>query len=60
MELNHLNEREIATILASLRLFQKEAEKFNMAEVFPDYFIDAEITPLTPEEIDQLCEQLNT
>jgi len=60
MKLNQLNERQIATILVSLRLFQQSTEKLNMASVFPDHFNGAEIAPLTSEEIDQLCEQFNT
>jgi hypothetical protein len=58
MKLNQLTEQQLATVLAALRLFQIQAEKLNMAQIFPDHF--AEISPLSPEEIDQLCEELNT
>lgn len=52
-----LNEKEIATILAALRLFQTEAMKMNMAQAFPDHFAD--ISPLSVEEIDYLCGCIN-
>ncbi|MBW4595452.1 MAG: hypothetical protein KME46_21755 [Brasilonema angustatum HA4187-MV1] len=59
MEFSQLNERQIATILASLRLFQIEAEKYDMVEKFPDHFESGNITPLSVDEIDFLCEQIN-
>lgn len=52
-----LDEKEIATILAALRLFQTEAMKMNMAQPFPDHF--AEVSPLSTGEIDYLCECIN-
>ena len=52
-----LDEKEIATILAALRLFKTEAMKMNMAQAFPDHF--AEISPLSIEEIDYLCGCIN-
>ena len=57
---NQFDEREISTLLAALRLFQKEAEKFNMLEAFPDHFDDGTMTPLSSEEIDCLCEKILT
>ena len=53
-----LNAREIATILASLRLFQQQTENVDMAEMFPDHFID--VSPLFLAEIDELCAFINT
>lgn len=52
-----LDEKEIATILAALRLFQTEAMKTDMAQAFPDHF--AEVSPLSTEEINYLCECIN-
>lgn len=52
-----LDEKEIATILAALRLFQTEAIKTDIAQAFPDHF--AEISPLSVEEIDYLCGCIN-
>ncbi|MGI2907149.1 hypothetical protein [Tolypothrix sp. VBCCA 56010] len=52
-----LNAREIATILASLRLFQQQAGNVDIAEMFPDHFID--VSPLSSVEIDDLCEAIN-
>jgi hypothetical protein len=50
-----LNERELATVLAPLRYWQQHlAENDNpISEHFADQ------TPLTVEEIDDLCERLN-
>ena len=48
-------ERELATILAALRLFQ-EARR-NTAPLSEHF---EEIEPLTTSEIDALCERLNT
>lgn len=52
-----LDEKEIATILAALRLFQTEAIKTDIAQAFPDHF--AEISPLSSKEIDYLCGCIN-
>jgi hypothetical protein len=60
MKIEQLSKREIATILAALRFFQREAEKFNMVEAFPEYFECGELTPLGNAEIDALCEDINT
>ncbi|MDF5714463.1 MAG: hypothetical protein PUP93_11360 [Rhizonema sp. NSF051] len=53
-----LNQREIVTMLASLRMFQKEAKKLDMAEAYPDHFLQGEVRPLTSDEIEQLCEKI--
>ena len=50
-----LSDRELATVLAALRFWQDE-----MAQVegcYPEHFLGT--TPLTPEEIDVLCERIN-
>jgi hypothetical protein len=51
--------RQIATMLASLRLFQRQSEMTSIAELFPEHFNFGNITPLSIVEIDQLCEQIN-
>jgi hypothetical protein len=48
--------RELATVLAALRLFQKERGGFNRPE-WSDHFAD--VKPLTNRQIDALCERLN-
>ena len=51
-----LNKRETATVLAALRLFQKEARDkgfWRMQEQFAD------IKPLSNKEIDALCIRIN-
>jgi hypothetical protein len=50
-----VSDRELATILAALRLFQ--ANFAPNAEPFACFFV--EHSPLSPEEIDELCERLN-
>ena len=51
-----LNEKELATVLAALRYWQEDI-KMELREV-SDHFID--VKPLTNDEIDDLCEKLNT
>ena len=46
------DDRELATVLAALRHFQKRA----MVE-YPDHFFD--VDPLDDSEIDALCERIN-
>jgi len=45
------NRRELATILAALRLFQKQ---------HPDTEHFEDVEPLNDDEIDSLCERLNS
>ena len=53
-----LSDRELATVLAALRHWQQNlADNENEIPV-ADHF-DDQITPLTVEEIDDLCERLN-
>lgn len=54
-----VSERELATILAALRLFQSnyDSENSEYQEIFSLHFED--YTPLTNQEIDSLCERLN-
>ncbi len=52
-----LSDRELATLLAALRYWQQdltESEEGPISEHFED------VEPLTVEEIDDLCERLNT
>ena len=59
-----LSGSELATVLASLRWFQKEypdggdGHGFEKKHWCPEYF--QEYPPLTDTEIDELCERLNT
>jgi len=52
-----LNERELATVLAALRCWQKELTSTGIPEDADD--ILGERDPLTLDEIDDLCERLN-
>ena len=55
---NALSKRELATVLAALRMFQEElTASFKLRGRNPEHF--AEYAPLTSEEIDALCERLN-
>lgn len=54
-----LSDRELATVLAALRFWQRAlAENEDEAPV-ADHFVE-DIRPLSCEEIDELCERLNT
>ena len=48
--------RELATVLAALRFFQRQRFGFDHPE-WSEHFVDAK--PLDDVEIDQLCERLN-
>ncbi len=51
---------ELATVLAALRLFQREYEDFSgdaIREAWPDHFEGIE--PLGTDDIDTLCERIN-
>jgi hypothetical protein len=50
-----LNDREVATILHALRLFQDDRHKGDCEGC--DHF--AEVKPLANDEIDALCESIN-
>ena len=52
-----LNQREISTILAALRMFQQASESQNVSDMFPEIFED--VTPLSAQEIEELCEKIN-
>lgn len=57
-----LDTNELATVLAALRLFQREFEDrnaFDIRESLPDHFADG-IMPLGTADIDTLCEKINT
>lgn len=49
-----LSKRELATVLAALRTFQKEEEAYRNA--MPHF---EDVKPITNEEIDTLCERIN-
>jgi len=53
-----LTPRELATILAALRYWQYDLAKNGSDEIISVHF-DAMVTPLTVDEIDDLCERLN-
>lgn len=52
-----LNSRELAIVLAALRYWQQDFDE-NEDPPISDHF--AEEDPLTVDEIDALCERLNT
>ena len=54
----HLTDRELATVLAALRYWQQDLADNDDGPICPDHFTDT-ITPLTVDEIDDLCERLN-
>jgi len=51
-----MNEKELATVLAALRNWQEVVDEHDRLD-FP-HFLDIE--PLSDDEIDTLCEKLNT
>jgi hypothetical protein len=54
-----LTDHEMATVLAALRYWQQDlAENEDARPMIPDHFEEG-ISPLTVEEIDDLCEKLN-
>ena len=53
-----MNGRELATVLAALRYWQQDLEANDGPPISGEFFADCE--PLTSEEIDELCERLNT
>jgi hypothetical protein len=54
-----MSQRELATVLAALRYWQHDlAENEEDGPISPEHF-DENITPLSVEEIDGLCERLN-
>lgn len=72
VEIPRLNERELATVLAALRMLQRKTtmvacsldgekwERVGLPDGIDDIITDGgTITPLTDDEIDALCERLN-
>jgi hypothetical protein len=57
MNTRALNESEMSTLLAALRLWQRELCRSGLPEWADEYFRDCE--PLTIDQIDELCERLN-
>lgn len=55
----HLDYRQLATVLAALRIYQEEINNFGYNSLRDrPHFVDVE--PMTLVEIDTLCERLNT
>ena len=54
-----LSARELATILAALRFWQRSLEAGISPSPLDQGHFDDQIPPLTSEEIDELCERLN-
>jgi hypothetical protein len=54
-----LDEHELATVLSALRFWQQWLDSHDGAAPICDHFSDGAV-PLTSEEIDTLCEQINT
>jgi hypothetical protein len=53
-----MSDRELATVLAALRYWQQDlAENEDDGPICQEHF--DKVTPLTVEEIDELCERLN-
>lgn len=53
-----LTTRELATVLAALRYWQRNVEDNDDGPIDGEHFDEA-TTPLTAAEIDELCERLN-
>jgi hypothetical protein len=53
-----LNERELATVLAALRYWQQDLIDNHEGPISQDHFTE-KITPLSVDEIDELCERIN-
>jgi hypothetical protein len=56
MNTRPLNEAETSTLLAALRLWQRELMRSGLPEWADEYFRDCE--PLTIDQIDELCERI--
>lgn len=56
----HLNDREAATILAALRMWQSEIEAEGAGFTYGDISTDCgRLDPMTTGEIDRLAEKIN-
>ena len=53
-----LSDRELATVLAALRYWQQDLAEDDDGPISSEHF-DLTITPLSVEEIDELCQRLN-
>lgn len=51
------DKRATATILAALRLFQRDIENNQYDDEYPEFFDD--FPPLTSDQIDDLCNEIN-
>lgn len=52
-----VSERELATVLAALRFWQRQLADCDGRDISPDHFDCVE--PLSATEVDILCERLN-
>jgi hypothetical protein len=52
-----LDSAELATVLAALRYWQQDLEANGAEPVISEHFED--VKPLTPDQIDDLCERIN-
>lgn len=52
-----VSERELATVLAALRFWQRHLTDCDGRDISPDHFDWVE--PLSPDEVDILCERFN-
>jgi hypothetical protein len=58
----HLDESDVATILAALRLYQviyESYDEIDLANTYPEHFDGGRIQPLTADDIEELCERIN-
>jgi hypothetical protein len=55
--ISQLTDRELATVLAALRLWQAAYEHGEDLAPYAGHF--AEVSPLSSHDIDELCERLN-
>ena len=53
-----MTNKELATVLAALRYWQQDLEANDAPPISEEFFADC--APLTTEEIDELCERLNS
>lgn len=54
-----ITDRELATVLAALRYWQLDLTELETDGPISELHFDSGNTPLTTDEIDELCERLN-
>jgi hypothetical protein len=55
----HLSPRELATVLAALRYWQRQLADGEDGSSISLYHFTESVTPLSTTEIDEFCERLN-